>query len=382
MKKRTLAALLAIVLFAAGSAFADSPFRHTQAAWRKSPADIVVPSASFSVELEDFTGNFTAEFLRISQGQRTLPVPESWEHSRYTYLADSGNTVFLACTDAGIWKLDGQSAERLSAAAYAGRSVREIREESDSLLWIDQTALSPDGKYAVYRSNRTDPLTDGHSVWALDTRSGEELLVLAQGSTARRVLGFLSRTDVLLETGSGTETRGGGERRYVLLNILTGETRELELSDSGTILHVAGVNGYAAVLSQESPGEREELLLVHLGVDGSALCLSKFAGYFPNGARFSPSGDTLAAPVAPGEGEAADDVLLIDISTASARRLEPRLPGEEAEAITDFVWAGESALLLRTHTDSPRIRTLEYPGDTSPDVTWLYDFAESGRRER
>ena len=119
-------------------------------------------------------------------------------------------------------------------------------------------------------------------------------------------------------------------------------------------------------------------MLCVMNLSQNAPYLTEYRGYFPNGARFSPSGRLLAAPIAARADTAADSILLIDATTVqntAARRLDSRIALEEAEAISGFLWIGEDAMLVTTYTDSPRVRSIENPKDTPESVVWLYRFA-------
>lgn len=358
---------------------------------------------TFSVTLEDFNGPFQAEFLRVTleaadQGvawadqrkTRSYPIPAAWDDARYSFLTDHNASVFLACTEAGIWKLypEAGTAERLSAAAFRGRSIAEIRAQAageknglDSgqafvspLRWIDQAVISPDGAYAAYCSNRSDPASEGNAVWTLDTRTGEELPLLFQNGNRKKLHAFLSPTDLLVEvteslSGAAKADGTARESRFALVNVLTGKSVPIELPyGEKRVIEDVSARGRAAVTDSGKALRLEKLL-------ENEPCLTRYKGYFPKGARFSPSGRLLIAPVAAREGAAADRLLLVDPSTLAARELDARIALEKAEAIHGFFWIGENALLVASGADSARVRNIDNPTDTPERVVWLYQFA-------
>ncbi len=309
---------------------------------------------SFVIALEDGAGSFNAEFLRLSADSVT---PKEWDVSRFLFLSAGG--VYLACTDLGIWRIDpeSQTAVRLSADAFQGRTRAEILselQEGGGLFRTGNPVLSPNGRYLAYCSDHTDEQSGGDAVWALDTATGEEHLLMPAKNTRKLLHGFISDKNIFVEiTDSRDDTR-----KFALADATTGNVAALDFNAADDYLTVHGVsaNGNAAMIRENNNNNADEtLFLLRIGADGMILNQTEFPGHYPDGAKFSPSGGRLAAPVSDESETAADEILLIDIRTGEGQRLDA---GNAGGQIRDYAWANESSLLIDCGGNS--------------GVTWLY----------
>ena len=313
-------------------------------------------SDSFIISLEDASGNFDAEFLKLSSDS---VAPKDWDMTRFLFL--SGQGVYLACTDMGIWRLDPETrtAVKLSADVFQGRTRAEIQADTGkTVFWTDDPVLSPNGRYLAYVSNRTDPESDGDEIWTLDTATGEEHLLMRQKGTWKTPLGFLSEKDILIEIEDKNNNKNN--IYYAAADAVTGDISEIEFNiQDGTRVQDVSPNGHAAMIDYKN----NNLIILRIGAKGKILDRMDFTGYYPAGVKFSPSGGRLAAPVADESDQDADAVLLIDIRTGNSQRLDG---GSAGNQIRDYAWANESSLLIDI------IYNINNINNNQSGVTWLY----------
>ena len=314
-------------------------------------------SDSFIISLEDASGNFDAEFLKLSSDS---VAPKDWDMTRFLFL--SGQGVYLACTDMGIWRLDPETrtAVKLSADVFQGRTRAEIQADTGkTVFWTDDPVLSPNGRYLAYVSNRTDPESDGDEIWTLDTATGEEHLLMRQKGTWKTPLGFLSEKDILIEIEDKNNNKNN--IYYAAADAVTGDISEIEFNiQDGTRVQDVSPNGHAAMIDYKN----HDLIILRIGAKGKILDRMDFTGYYPAGVKFSPSGGRLAAPIADESDQDADAVLLIDIRTGNSQRLDG---GSAGNQIRDYAWANESSLLIDIIYNINNINNINQSG-----VTWLY----------
>ena len=314
-------------------------------------------SDSFIISLEDASGNFDAEFLKLSSDS---VAPKDWDMTRFLFL--SGQGVYLACTDMGIWRLDPETrtAVKLSADVFQGRTRAEIQADTGkTVFWTDDPVLSPNGRYLAYVSNRTDPESDGDEIWTLDTATGEEHLLMRQKGTWKTPLGFLSEKDILIEIEDKNNNKNN--IYYAAADAVTGDISEIECNiQDGTRVQDVSPNGHAAMIDYKN----HDLIILRIGAKGKILERMDFTGNYPAGVKFSPSGGRLAAPIADESDQDADAVLLIDIRTGNSQRLDG---GSAGNQIRDYAWANESSLLIDIIYNINNINNINQSG-----VTWLY----------
>lgn len=221
-----------------------------------------VDSTPFTVSLESASEDFDYTFYQVETSDGNLIIPQEWDVMGFIFLNSEDNSGFYACTDIGIWKLDpdNRTATKISSDSYNGQareSILSSMTSENSLFWIDNPIVSPDGKYVVYRSNRTAPDASGDCVWVLNGDTGVETQLTQNTGTYRAIQGFISNTEILVENYAGDTTS------YSVLNIETGAESPVAMPQLDNLMVFAvSANGYVALSSYDDTSEDTTIVKV------------------------------------------------------------------------------------------------------------------------
>jgi hypothetical protein len=304
-------------------------------------------------------GDFEYRFYSLDVSGKLIAVPSEWNVMAFLFLANERLDNFFACTDTGIYRIDpvSRSATLISGATFNGIAYEELfRKFSDAgglyLSWIANPALSPDGQWIVYQSNRNDAgslPSLKESLWVINTKTGEERLIPVRGEYTQVPQGFLSENTLLVKNAGGNDTFG---INFSVVDIITGESIQLDFGYAPNA-HISDIHksGLLAIQVYDESGARE--LIYRISNDGECTLITEINGNLQY-VRFSPDGKNIAAVLRAQQDEAVDTVLIINTSTGLITTISELENGAYASALS---WVKNGQFIITENTSSDgRIR--------------------------
>ena len=309
----------------------------------------------FSVPMEDVRGEGQeAVFYRVAAGDCVLAIPQE----------DPGTNTgsrFYAWTDAGIWKIDPEqgTGNKVTSDFYQGMHYTALAEDADAchpLFWIDNPMVSADGRYVVYRSNRSAPKDYGDCLWALDGTSGRELQLTSDAHVYRVPEGFVGPTEVLVANLSGDTPTA-----YSVVDVATGAEMSLQMPTLPNVsICATSPAGYAALGYYDDAAYGTTIVQIQ-GKDVTTV--QDFPGIYGT-IHFSPSGAWAGISYNLDLSRPDSELLLFDLCSEAERYLSDDAaslmdhPG--SASISDFAWISDNALLVTTEsTEGGRAETTD-----------------------
>ena len=309
----------------------------------------------FSVPMEDVRGEGQeAVFYRVAAGDGVLAIPQE----------DPGTNTgsrFYAWTDAGIWKIDPEqgTGSKVTSDFYQGMHYTALAEDADAchhLFWIGNPMVSPDGRYVVYRSNRSAPKDYGDCLWALDGTSGRELQLTSDAHVYRVPEGFVGPTEVLVANLSGDTPTA-----YSVVDVATGAEMSLQMPTLPNVsICATSPAGYAALGYYDDAACGTAIVQIQ-GKDVTTV--QDFPGIYGT-IHFSPSGAWAGISYNLDLSRPDSELLLFDLCSEAERYLSDDAaslmdhPG--SASISDFAWISDNALLVTTEsTEGGRAETTD-----------------------
>lgn len=336
-----------------------------------------VDSTPFTVSLESASEDFDYTFYQVETSDGNLIIPQEWDVMGFIFLNSKDNSSFYDCTDIGIWKLDpdNRTATKVTSDSYNGQarlSILSSMTSENSLFWIDNPIVSPDGKYVVYRSNRTAPDASGDCVWVLNGDTGVETQLTQNMGTYRAIQGFISNTEILVENYAGDTTS------YSVLNIETGAESPVAMPQLDNLMVFAvSANGYVALSSYDDTSA--DTTIVKVTSTGVSVISELQNCYGKVG--FSPSGDKVGIVFNEDNSKPDNNMVLVDLASGTAQELSQLPAAQERDigkdaCISDFSWLNDEAILVMQKVppgeDDPAA------GDAYPvEMTWLCHLKDS-----
>ena len=309
----------------------------------------------FSVPMEDVRGEGQeAVFYRVAARDGVLAIPQE----------DPGTNIgsrFYAWTDGGIWKIDPEqgTGSKVTSDFYQGMHYTALAEDADAchpLFWIDNPMVSADGRYVVYRSNRSAPKDYGDCLWALDGTSGRELQLTSDAHVYRVPEGFVGPTEVLVANLSGDTPTA-----YSVVDVATGAEMSLQMPTLPNVsICATSPAGYAALGYYDDAACGTAIVQIQ-GKDVTTV--QDFPGIYGT-IHFSPSGAWAGISYNLDLSRPDSELLLFDLCSEAERYLSDDAaslmdhPG--SASISDFAWISDNALLVTTEsTEGGRAETTD-----------------------
>lgn len=331
-----------------------------------------VDSTPFTVSLESASEDFDYTFYQVETSDGNLIIPQEWDVMGFIFLNSEDNSGFYACTDIGIWKLDpdNRTATKISSDSYNGQareSILSSMTSENSLFWIDNPIVSPDGKYVVYRSNRTAPDASGDCVWVLNGDTGVETQLTQNTGTYRAIQGFISNTEILVENYAGDTTS------YSVLNIETGAESPVAMPQLDNLMVFAvSANGYVALSSYDDTSE--DTTIVKVTSNGVSV-VSELENCYGK-VEFSPSGNKVGIAFNEDNSMPDNNIVIVDLvlgttqELSSAASAQTRSIGGNID-ISDFAWVNDDAILV-TQEENSVANSIAGIFNSSSETTWFY----------
>ena len=305
----------------------------------------VLPVAwdTFSIPMENLRGEGReAAFYRVAAGDGVLAIPQE----------NPGAAIgsrFYAWTDGGIWKVDAAQGAgiKMTEDFYQGMSYTALAEEADArhpLFWIENPLVSPNGRYVVYRSNRSAPKDYGDCLWALDGESGQEVQLTADSGVYRSPEGFVGPTEVLVSNISDDR------RTYSILDAATGAETPVQLPDLPNLsVQATSPAGFAALGYYDDSSRGTAIVRIQGGQVETVRTLEGVYGRV----RFSPGGRQAGLSYDLDPQRPDSELLLLDLTAGTERPLRgdgeaqgPPALDDLSWSLSDFAWISDSALLV------------------------------------
>lgn len=318
-----------------------------------------VPIIPFAITLPtQFVGDIETIFYKTSVNGDNFVFPSEWGQQGVGFIHLSEREIFLAFTDAGIWRIDPvtMTAGKITADTYQGKSIAEVREDlknrlGEHLAWIGSVDISPDGATVIYRTNRDTDILNDTSIWKIDLDTMEEEQLLAP-TRHNNMVGFLS--DNCAVVGSTENTR--------MVDVDSGKVIALEFPVVPNF-HIDDVGGGKVAFSSyasDKPGTTVYVSQVDK-VTGSVIELARVTGHIGK-LIFSPSEDKVAIEYGTDHEKKTDDIVIVDttkniqvlLSNISAKRAASTAQNQKEGKIdiTNFCWLNNDTLLLEQETYS------------------------------
>lgn len=300
------------------------------------------------------------ELTKIGVGEDAVIVPRDADSVNipYAIAPDGSYTVFAF--EAGMVRVDSRgTAKTVTPSAYRGKTYEQLNDEAigrygNTLFWNGQVALSPDGRYAAYVSNKED-LTNSWDLFVLDMDMGEEKLIGNDPLMRYGVIQWLDEKHVLCDKSYG------GKYTTVIVNIAGNEVIPDFAFDNPWILGARG--GVIAY------GNEENNIICFARFNGAETLEEigriKLDGTFrirPGIDLFSPDGTRFAFISVPDSAPGHRDAAVYDFAAGTVQVNETAPYGTKDQAcITEFYWLDEDTLLTSVEDT-----------DTGTISSWLY----------
>ena len=306
----------------------------------------------FNITLEShMDGKYECLFYQAIIGEDCFVYPSEWGNQSCSFVTAGEIGIYLAYTDIGIWQIDphGLTARKITSDTYAGKSRSEIRDNFISkngyLFWIDSVQLSPDGEFAVYRTNRDCIAgSDDTSVWAVNLQTGEERQVAAP-TLNNDIAGFLS--DSHIAVGALADTR--------IINVETGGVVPLEFPQLPNFLVTGACNGIIVYSSYSNGSSDTTAYISSIDVStGKLTPITKVVGYLSNEPRFSLSGKTAAIGYGTDPMVGTTDVMLVNLETGTQKLLTASVANSQDidGMIRNYQWAHNDTIIVNAQRES------------------------------
>jgi Tol biopolymer transport system component len=243
----------------------------------------------------------------------TTPIPGT-----ANYLVAFDGTIYLAEWESG--KLKNFLKDEVSGYKKDDVVSKKI-EHVGTLLWGAYPAVSPNGSYVLFYSERSMLKDDPNGqLWVKDMSSGNEKPIFSGNGT---VLGWLNRESVVLSS-----------QNTILLNVQTGETKTL----------IEGVTSAALVndqlVHQSSPGT----LTIQSVATGESTNISSH--FLNRVGSFESRGAWVALHNQIKDGEADFNIVLYNLETKKWKLIS----APSTIWIEGLSWADDNTLLIQTST--------------------------------
>lgn len=307
----------------------------------------------FKIAITDKSnGEYESIFYKASVGKDHFIFPSEWGNQSYGFISISDKNIYLAYTDMGIWRIDSDnlSAIKLSSDTYSGKTQAEISHGITKLhpdwylTWIDSVNISPDGKYAVYRTNRNSTTLNETSVWGIDLKTGEEYQLISP-TYNNDIVGFITDSNVVVGALSGTRMIDVNNKKVVAVDVPKLANFSINSVKNGKIVYS----------SYEDGSSSSEAFISSVNVStGRVSEITRVVGYLDGEPSFSPSGSKVAIGYGTDPMDGVNDVMIVDLSTKSQTLLTDSL--QNAQAVNGNIvrsrWVNDGALLVNAQHES------------------------------
>lgn len=311
------------------------------------------------IELSPFTisimdrsnGQYTALFCKARIGQDRFVFPVEWGSQPFGFAHASDKGIYLAFTDMGIWSINPNSeiAQKITADSYLGESQADISAElqaqdaGEYLVWVDSVAISPNGDYVIYRTNRDADTLNETSLWKINLASNREEQFVAPAIN-NDIVGFISDSKAVI--GALGHTR--------MVDVSSSSVIALDIPEMPNTC-VKSVKNGRIVISSYSDGSSDTTVCIsdvdH--VTGAVAEITRVSGYLDGTPQFSPSGEKIAIGYGTDAMDGVDDVIIVDISTKAQTLLGDLMAAAGSTQaingnVTSYFWINDNTLLVNT----------------------------------
>ncbi|MDR0424343.1 MAG: hypothetical protein LBH39_02615 [Clostridiales Family XIII bacterium] len=317
-------------------------------------------SEGFNISVESHAGMVDCEMLAVDASGKVVVVPKNINEMPIAYANSPDGQAYVA-TEKGIWRVyPGGSIERISPEHFGGEHIDTVISRfvdmhgENYLSWNMNIVPSPDGIYLAYASNKNDVGNAGSALFALNTQTGEEMLLAHAAGT-----GFLPEGWIDDETIICLKVRDGVSA--VAVN-MRGEAAELPLRGGQPYVYAAqyGLIAYVADIS-----DPKEMAIARFGGKSGLEELARvnMDGQIRPGSSFSPDGAKLACKYLPDAYSDTALMMLVDLRAKKSEIIDlPPEAGPNA-SVREFSWIDAVTLLVNIYSESEGVEAV---------TTWIY----------
>lgn len=255
----------------------------------------------------------------------------------------------------GIWSINpnSETAQKITSDSYLGESQADISAElqaqgsGEYLIWIDSVAISPNGSYVIYRTNRDADALNETSLWKIELNSNSEEQFVAP-ATNNDIVGFISDNKAVI--GSLANTR--------MVDVSSSSTIALSIPE---ISNACVKSAKAGVIVVSSYNDGSSNTTAHISdvdnMTGALTEITQVSGYLDGNPQFSPSGNKVAIGYGTDAMVGVDDVMIVDLSTTAQTLLTDSIATTRSAQtinsnVTGCLWIDDEALLVNTQQEN------------------------------
>lgn len=315
-----------------------------------------VQLAPFTISITDQSnGTYSALFYRASIGKDQFVFPSEWGNQSFGFTQISDKNIYLAFTDMGIWRIDpdSETATKITADTYLGEKEAEVSEKVKErfpegyLMWIDSVAISPNGEYVVYRTNRDSASLNETSLWKISLSSGTEEQFVAPAIN-NDIVGFITDNDAVV--GALKDTR--------IIDVTDNKVVTIKTPELPNFC-VKSVKAGKIVISSYEDGSSDTTTYIDNvnEVTGAMSEITKVSGYLDGEPQFAPSGNKLAIGYGTDAMVGVNDVMVVDVANNVQSLLTDSIPTAKGahtinSTITRCLWINDDTLLVDTQQEN------------------------------
>lgn len=315
------------------------------------------------IELSPFTisimdqsnGQYAALFYKASIGQDSFVFPSEWGSQPFGFVHASDKGIYLAFTDMGIWSINpnSETAQKITTDSYLGESQADISAElqtqdsGEYLIWVDSVAISPNGSYVIYRTNRDADALNETSLWKIELNSNSEEQFVAPAIN-NDIVGFISDNKAVI--GSLGDTR--------MVDVSSSSTIALDIPEISNSCVKSAKDGVIVVSSYNDGSSNTTAYISDVdNVTGAVTEITQVSGYLDGIPQFSPSGNKVAIGYGTDAMVGVDDVMIVDLSTTAQTLLTDSIATTRSvqtinSNVTGCLWIDDEALLVNTQQEN------------------------------
>lgn len=215
------------------------------------------------------------------------------------------------------------------------------------LMWIDSVAISPNGEYVVYRTNRDSASLNETSLWKISLSSGTEEQFVAPAIN-NDIVGFITDNDAVV--GALKDTR--------IIDVTDNKVVTIKTPELPNFC-VKSVKAGKIVISSYEDGSSDTTTYIDNvnEVTGAMSEITKVSGYLDGEPQFAPSGNKLAIGYGTDAMVGVNDVMVVDVANNVQSLLTDSIPTAKGahtinSTITRCLWINDDTLLVDTQQEN------------------------------